>query len=468
MLFNSFQYLLLFLPLTCLLYFYFGERGQARSSLVLLVIASLVFYSYWDIRYLPLILGSMLFNFCVGFLLMKKTLTMEFDQTRWLILAAGVGANLMLLGYFKYTGFFIDNLSWVTGEQFDIGKIVLPLGISFFTFTQIAYLVDAYRGEVKETSLLNYALFVTFFPHLLAGPIIHHKEMMPQFKTAENTRRNWDNIFDGMVLICIGLFKKAVIADYLAIRVNHLYGLEQYSFWAGWAASLAYTMQLYFDFSGYTDIALGSARLFNIVLPINFNSPYRASTIQDFWRRWHITLSRFLKEYLYIPFGGNRGGEGSMHRNLMATFILGGLWHGAGWTFIIWGALHGLANSVQKFWSRRVGALPKWAAVLLTFGFVNVAWVFFRAKSVTQAWHILHAMFLWHGVAPLEKGNAFIIFISLLLLLACWVVPNSQQLLARITKRKSFADLVQVGIPAAMAIAKMLVLPASVFIYFQF
>jgi D-alanyl-lipoteichoic acid acyltransferase DltB (MBOAT superfamily) len=269
----------------------------------------------------------------------------------------------------------------------------LPLAISFFTFQQIAYLVDSYRQETKEYDFLNYALFVTFFPQLIAGPIVHHKEMMPQFAKTRNKVKNYRNIVMGLFIFSMGLFKKVVVADTFAILASP--GFEassNLSMYDAWLTSLSYTFQLYFDFSGYADMAIGLALLFNIRLPVNFNSPYKATNIQDFWRRWHITLSRFLRDYVYIPLGGNRKGGFRTYNNLMATFIIGGLWHGAGWTFVFWGFLHGLALIIQRLWSRLGIKLWTWLAWFITFNFVNITWVFFRAKEWDDAIKVLSSM----------------------------------------------------------------------------
>ena len=267
------------------------------------------------------------------------------------------------------------------------------LGSVFFTFTQIAYLVDIYRGFVTEYSLLNFFLFVTFFPHLLAGPIIHHKEMMPQFDRIKNKILSYKNLAGGIYLVALGLCKKVIIADTFAMYANAGFNSpHSVQFLPAWITSLSYTLQIYFDFSGYTDIAIGSALMFNITLPINFNSPYRALDIQDFWRRWHITLSRFLRDYIYIPLGGNKVSESRTLLNLTLTFLIGGLWHGAGWTFIFWGFLHGIAMVVHRLWQKSGLILPKLLAWFLTFQFVNVAWIFFRADSFATAINILKGM----------------------------------------------------------------------------
>jgi len=301
--------------------------------------------------------------------------------------------NLALLGYFKYTDFFISNMNAVLATNVPMQNIVLPLAISFFTFQQIAYLVDSYRGQTKKYSLLNYLIFVTFFPQLIAGPIVHHKEMMPQFYAAKNLLHNYRFIALGLFIFSIGLAKKIILADTFSIWATAGFdGQQALGFYAGWATSLSYTFQLYFDFSGYTDMAIGAALMFNIRLPINFNSPYKATDIQDFWRRWHMTLSRFLRDYVYIPLGGNRIGPYRTYFNLFATFLLGGIWHGASWMFVTWGALHGAALIVHRLWHKLGLRMWRWLAWCVTFLFINITWVFFRATDMQSATRVLGAM----------------------------------------------------------------------------
>ncbi|OHD94969.1 MAG: acetyltransferase, partial [Sulfuricurvum sp. RIFOXYD2_FULL_44_160] len=392
MLFNSYEFIFLFLPVTFFVYFWLNKKRLTQASKAWLVFASLFFYSWWNIIYLPLILGSILFNFAVGSTISKMNIVQKKRISPKVMLAFGIVSNILLLGYFKYMDFFIANTNMLIGTQWDLMHIILPLGISFFTFTQIAYLVDAYRNEVKEMDYLNYTLFVTFFPHLLAGPILHHKEMMPQFDSIKSKAINYRNIAAGLFLFSIGLFKKVVIADTFAQWANAGFETTQaLNLIEAWATSLSYTFQLYFDFSGYTDMALGVALMFNIRLPINFNSPYKARNIQDFWRRWHITLSRFLRDYIYIPLGGNRNGEFKTYANLFTVFLVGGLWHGASWMFIIWGALHGTAIVLHRAWQQMGLKMNSILAWFITFNFINITWIFFRAKDWDAAKNILSA-----------------------------------------------------------------------------
>ena len=404
MLFNSYEFIFVFLPITFFIYFYLNHKRLTIASKGFLVFSSLFFYSWWNIAYLPLILISMLFNYLIGNSLNKDIKENKKNFSKKSILIFGIVANLLLLGYFKYADFFIENINFISGVNLNLLHMVLPLAISFFTFQQIAYLVDSYKKETKEYDFLNYALFVTFFPQLIAGPIVHHKEMMPQFDSAKNMVKNYRNITLGLFIFSIGLFKKVVIADTFAVWATAGFDTATtLNLLEAWATSLSYTFQLYFDFSGYTDMAIGIALLFNIKLPINFNSPYKALSIQDFWRRWHITLSRFLRDYIYIPLGGSKISSFRTYSNLMATFIIGGFWHGAGWTFIFWGFLHGLALVIHRLWQTLGFKMWTWLAWLITFNFVNIAWVFFRAKEWDDAIKVLGGMVGTSGVIISDK-----------------------------------------------------------------
>lgn len=412
MIFSSWQFILLFLPISFFVYFWLNHRRLTIAGKVWLVAASLFFYAYWDIQYLPLILGSIFMNFAIGTGLAQAHRAVQDNRkehhkiNRKVVLTTGIAANLILLGYFKYTDFLLSNVNTLFGTDYPLPHILLPLAISFFTFTQIVYLVDSYRGETAEYDLLNYSLFVTFFPHLIAGPIVHHRQIMPQFSSRWTLSRRYSNVLKGLFIFSIGLFKKVVIADSFAVWANAGFdGHHALDFYSAWATSLSYTFQLYFDFSGYCDMAIGASLLFNIWLPINFNSPYKALDIQDFWRRWHITLSSFLRDYLYIPLGGNRSGEFRTYINLFATFVLGGLWHGATWMFVIWGALHGAALVVHRFWKQLRCPMPPALAWVVTFMFVNITWVFFRAKTLDDAMRVLSGMVDFKSAAGQQVGS---------------------------------------------------------------
>lgn len=393
MLFNSHVFIFGFLPIVFIVYFIFRKIDLVAGAKIWLVFSSLFFYSWWNPVYLPILLGSIITNFLFG-------KTIEKVSYKKIILTIGIIFNVALLGYFKYVDFFIANVNMIFDTNFSLLHVALPLAISFFTFQQIAYLVDTYKGEAKKYSFLNYALFVTFFPQLIAGPIVHHKEMMPQFETLSARFVRAKNVVLGSFIFFIGLFKKTVIADTFAIYASDGFGRpETLTLIEGWIVSLSYSFQIYFDFSAYSDMAIGLALLFNIKLPINFNSPYKALNIQDFWRRWHMTLGRFLTKYIYIPLGGNRISESRTLFNIMIVFGISGFWHGAGWTFVVWGLLHGVASVIHRLWRKLAIDMPKWLAWFITFQFVNVAWVFFRAESFQDALHVLKAMVGLQGIS---------------------------------------------------------------------
>ena len=399
MLFNSYEFIFAFLPITFIVYFWLNASASQNAAKLFLVCASLFFYSWWNVLYLPILVGSIVSNYFIGIRLRGSLTDNSTFSSNKLLLTLGIAFNLGLLGYFKYADFFIENANGLVGTTFEPLNLALPLAISFFTFQQIAYLVDCYKREVKDSEFLNYLVFVCFFPQLIAGPIVHNREMIPQFSDSKNKQINYRNISLGLFIFSIGLFKKVAIADTFAVWAAA--GFDTASvlqFVEAWVASLSYTFQLYFDFSGYTDMAIGLALLFNINLPTNFNSPYKATNIQEFWRRWHITLSRFLRDYLYIPLGGNRNGEIRTYVNLLGTFVLGGLWHGAGWTFVFWGFLHGMALVIHRAWSKLNFILWTWLSWLITFNFVVVAWVFFRAKDWGDAIKVLSGMVGLNGI----------------------------------------------------------------------
>jgi D-alanyl-lipoteichoic acid acyltransferase DltB (MBOAT superfamily) len=447
MLFNSHGFIFLYLPVVLLGFFQFARFSHAAAA-GWLAASSVFFYGYWNPVYVGLLLGSVAFNYAFGMWIAKVRVQKMGKAKHPLVVA--VSANVLLLAYYKYSSFFLGNIDSVAGTHLSLGEIALPLGISFFTFTQIAFLVDTYQGKVKEYNFIHYALFVTYFPHLIAGPVLHHKEMMPQFAHASSYRFNYENMAVGSLIFFIGLFKKVVLADGIAVHVGPVFSAPvagiHLTFIEAWAGALCYALQLYFDFSGYSDMAIGLSRLFGVILPLNFNSPYKSVNIIEFWRRWHITLSRFLRDYLYIPLGGNRKGGTRRYLNLMATMLLGGLWHGAGWTFVIWGGLHGLYLVVNNGWHalrRALGQDPRAplskpmhvVSVLLTFIAVVVAWVFFRADSLDSALAITKAMMGLNGVvlsSPNELvGKPAMRNLVATMLLLVWFAPNTQQIMRR-------------------------------------
>ncbi len=411
MIFSSYQFIFFFLPIAFAGYFILNNSRKTKLATLWLIASSLFFYGWWDWRYLPLLIVLVLINFYFGKLLTEQRFN---PKTRKLIFTSGVALNLLVLGYFKYADFFISNANTLFDANIGFLNIILPLGISFFTFQKIAYLADCHAGKVKKHyTIEEFGLFVSFFPQLIAGPIVHHSEVMPQFNNNRNKVLNYRNIALGIFIFSIGLFKKLVIADGFSGWVEKGFDVTpELTLIDGWIASLSYTFQLYFDFSGYADMAIGAALLFNIRLPANFNSPYKASNIQNFWRAWHITLSKFLRDYIYIPLGGNKTHEWRVNFNLFITFLLGGLWHGANWTFVFWGFLHGFALIIHRLWSRSGFKMPYLLGWFITFNFVNIAWVFFRAKDWESAFKVLSAMFGFNGVTIPHFLNPYIGFLS--------------------------------------------------------
>lgn len=497
MLFTTAAFLCVYLPVV-LAGFFAIARLSHRAAAAWLFLASVFFYGYWMPEYTALLLGSIVGNFWVG-----RRISQAADAAdpalrqaggRWLVV--GVTGNLLLLAYYKYANFFIDNLNAAIGMQWDIGRILLPIGISFFTFTQIAYLVDTWRKGVREVQFIHYGLFVTYFPHLIAGPVLHHAQMMPQFREAGTYRFNPANLTAGLCIFGIGLFKKVVLADGISPYADAVFDAADAGktpdFAEAWLGSLAYTLQLYFDFSGYSDMAIGLSWMFNVRLPFNFNSPYKATNISDFWRRWHMSLSQFLRDYLYIALGGNRKGAVRRYANLLATMVLGGLWHGASWSFVLWGTLHGIYLGVnhafralcaphllQRLDNSRVFAVLAWLLTLLA---VVVGWVFFRATTLDGALRILAGMarpttdmavmvLLWNKGLSLQTG---VVWCACLLLVAS-LAPNSNTIgesLLRSVRDNASARALAAGIALTM-VAFLLLLntvrdSVSAFIYFNF
>jgi len=506
MLFNSVDFIFLFLPIVFGGYFLIARRSHQLAA-AWLALASLFFYGWWNPRFVGLLLASIVFNYGAGYLIGHSRPT----SSRSFLIAA-VAGNLGLLCIFKYTNFFISSLNNI-GGNLGLLNIVLPLGISFFTFTQIAFLVDVYRGQAREYNFVHYLLFVTWFPHLIAGPVLHHKQMMPQFAHPSTYRPDMAAISVGLSMFSIGLFKKVILADQFAEFANPVFDSAAAGtnpmFIAAWTGTLAYALQIYFDFSGYSDMAIGLSRMFNVKLPLNFNSPYKAASIIDFWRRWHMTLSAFLRDYLYVALGGNRKGTVRRYLNLFVTMLLGGLWHGAGWNFVLWGALHGAYLTINHLWRRIAGTngapggkVAHVASVVLTTTAVLVAWVPFRATSWEVTWT------LWRGMAGLNglslppalggmlssMGNLQFAgaFPGLTMklhqvgpwmvagMVIAWLLPNSQLLLARnapawdtveITKaarlwRPDWKTGAVIGILFALAVISFK--RNSPFLYFQF
>lgn len=446
MIFSSFLFIFAFLPVVWLV-FHLLKSKYVVSSKVFLILSSLFFYAYWKLDYLPILLSSIIINFGLAQAILSRNL--KKPQFYFII---GILFNLSLLGYFKYTNFFIDNLNYFFNLNYSIDKILLPLALSFVTFQQIAFLLDCYhqkknKNQNKNLNFIDYALFISFFPQLIAGPIVHHKEMMPQFAHLKPGIL-WDYLAKGIFIFCLGLFKKVIIADRFSNYANAGFQYVEkgdiLNTAEAWGASLSYTFQLYFDFSGYCDMAIGLGLMFGIMLPINFNSPYQSLNISEFWRRWHITLGRFFKECLYIPLGGNKINKLLECRNLFVVAFLSGIWHGAGWGFIIWGILHGSAMIIHRLYSwnfknfieqNKNKKIYQFFCWFLTFNFVNIAWVFFRAENVQAAFSILQSMFgfvlidipnKWHQtfVNLHASPNRFLIFLFLIVFV-CVFTKNS-------------------------------------------
>lgn len=469
MLFSTYEFILLFLPISLGCYAFTMRSGYHRSAMVLLVLFSLFFYGWWKPVYLILILISIGFNFSIAQLI---DATVSSKRRYWLAFF-GVVVNLVALGYFKYVNFFIENINWITGTEFDLDPVLLPLAISFFTFQQISYLVDTYKNIVKERNFTDYCVFVTFFPQLIAGPIVHHKEMMPQFSQLSKEAVNINNFATGLAIFVIGLSSKVLIADNISSIADRVFaeaeGGANLTLLEAWGGAITYTLQLYFDFSGYASMAIGLSLMFGIRLPLNFNSPYKSQSIIDFWRRWHMTLSQFLRDYLYIVLGGNRKGVSRRYLNLLLTMLLGGLWHGAGWNFLIWGGLHGLYLVINHGWRNQVSNymgvfVHSWGYRLfswsLTFIAVVVAWVFFRATTFEGAFHMVQSMLGFNGLvlpdqlAPFLPATDWLRFdsgcagsfgylsqfgILFALLLFCVVSPNVADIFRLLKKERTLS-----------------------------
>ena len=406
MLFNSYVFILAFLPLTLLGYYLLGKLPERIPlNKLFLVLASFVFYGYNNPRYVPIIVCSILVNYALS----QGMLAARRKCIRLPLMLLGLSLNLGVLFYFKYHDFFVTNVNHAFGFAFALNNVALPLGISFFTFQQLSYVIDSYRRTVPRYHILDYALFVTFFPQLVAGPIVLHSEIVPQFADPKNRRFSFDNFAPGLYAFALGLFKKVIVADTFGVAVTEGFANAlSLNTAEAWFVAIGYTLQLYFDFSGYCDVATGVGLMFNIKIPLNFNSPYKSLSIREFWQRWHITLSRFLTTYIYFPLGGSRRGMARTCVNLMIVFLASGLWHGAGWLFLLWGLLHGLASVLYRLFRKQYDALHPALQWLLTFGFVVVAWVFFRATSLSDALAILRSMVMMDfGPLRSEITSAF-------------------------------------------------------------
>lgn len=516
MIFSSWHFICIFLPIAILGFDSIPARYPVWRK-VWLIIASLCFYAYWKVEYLPLITFSIVINYITSDLIYRHHAT----KKSHLILVLGIITNLSLLGYFKYADFFISTLNQIVNSEISFLNLILPLAISFFTFTQIAYLVDVYRDKERHYNLIDYCLFVVFFPHLIAGPIVRHWEIIPQYSPLIN-KLSIDDFTTGVSIFLIGLYKKILLADPMAGIADPVFGAAlqgvNLTFLDSWVGAIAYTLQIYFDFSGYSDMAIGLARMFSIRFPCNFNSPYKAESIAEFWKRWHITLTRFLREYLYFPLGGNRLGPFRQGLNVMIVFLSSGLWHGAGWTFIAWGSVHGLLiiahNALGKirttFNFMNSSLIYKAICVSITFLSVLYGWVLFRSSNFNQAYSIFKSMTLVNGFtipvdiaeANLGLGRLFQMLGAsvvpsvqripglsynwtlhgiLCLLVIAWFFPNTQELLAdkkptlenvlnhsRKQIKFSFGYGLVMGMPLLLIIRNFIAAQSSPFLYFNF
>jgi alginate O-acetyltransferase complex protein AlgI len=421
MLFNSYQFIACFLPIA-LIGYYSADNRQLRLGWLLLT--SLCFYAYWDWRFLPLLMASIIVNW-----LLSRRIG---DNSARFLMVMGVGFNLLLIGAFKYLDFVGSSIAYLQGADYLPIGLILPLGISFFTFQQISYLLDKSRNDAPNYSLLDYAVYVSFFPQLIAGPIVRHSEIIPQYRKSPRRPDIYHHIGAGLVLFALGLAKKTLIADQFAETATPLFDLasagQTLSLGEAWSGAFTYSMQLYFDFSGYSDMAIGLGLMFGLQFPVNFNAPYRATDIRDFWRRWHMTLSRFLRDYLYIAMGGNQHGTLRLLSALLITMLLGGLWHGAGWTFVLWGGLHGLALVLHRGWNSINATMPKWLGWCLLALFLAFTWVLFRSPDLATAIAIWQSMLGLNGMDIQRLDSSTLNFCAAAFLLAT-IGPTSQRLI---------------------------------------
>ena len=475
MVFSSYVFLLAFLPVVLVFYYLFSLLKNSLWQRLFLVAASLFFYGYYNVKYLWLILASIAVNYLLALAIQRS----EGKKSR-AFLILGILFNIGLIGYFKYYDFFISNINSLFRCSFTLRHILLPLGISFFTFQQLSFLVSVYKKEEMVERLRDYCLFVTFFPQLVAGPIVLYSEMIPQFKDEQRRYFHAENFAAGLFMFALGLFKKAVIADTLAVFADNGFSMTNLSFSAGWVTSLSYTLQIYFDFSGYSDMAIGLGRMFNIDLPINFLSPYCSESISEYWRRWHITLGRALRTYIYFPLGGSRKGSFRTCFNLFLTFFISGLWHGAAWTYVLWGSLHGIVVVLERLSREPLEKIPKRIRIAGTFVLINILFVLFRAESFSQAGEVYRGMLNFghfgvdqlNTVAGLIGGInfpntvdcAYLFVLLAVSLLIIFTMPNSVQHLQRF--KPSGKTLPATAL--LFSVSLLCLSRESVFIYFNF
>lgn len=470
MVFSSYIFIFSFLPIVLIGYYSLSKLKNGIYQRTFLILSSLFFYGYYNVEYLLLIISSIVVNYIVAIFIQKR------KSRKWLII--GIVFNVALIGYFKYCNFFVENVNIIFKTHFSMRNILLPLGISFFTFQQLSFLISVYKQEEKVEKFRDYCLFVSFFPQLVAGPIVLYSEMIPQFKDESRRYFNSESFASGLYIFSIGLFKKAVIADTIAVFADSGFSMTNMGLAVGWITAISYTLQIYFDFSGYSDMAIGLGKMFNIEIPFNFSSPYKSESITEFWRRWHITLGRALSTYIYIPLGGNRKGLARTCINLFLTFLVSGLWHGAAWTFVLWGMMHGLFVIVERIFKNQLTKVPHAIRVMVTFLITNCLWVLFRADSFSTALNVYKGMVNFRHIDignisamsgsvinfPTMIDNVYIIGIVCILLLIVFKCNNS------ISKFRSFTSSYGTVIMTVLLLSISLLCFSreSVFIYFNF
>lgn len=489
MLFNSYIFIFAFLPSVWVFYMAFNKIKWYKAANVVLVLGSLIFYAYNSWKFCILLMLSIGLNYALHCYLIR--------HKKILVLIGGIVWNLGILFYVKYFDFFLQNINNLLGTDILLHNIILPLGISFYTFQQVSFVVDSYKGDVEKCSLLEYALFVCFFPQLVAGPIVLHSEIIPQFRDEKKRVIIPEKLYEGILYLSLGLAKKVLIADTFGRAVNWGYAnYGQLNRVSAIFLVLSYALQIYFDFSGYCDMAMGLGKLFNIDIIQNFNSPYKANSVREFWARWHISLTRFFTTYVYIPLGGNRKGKGRTYLNVFIVFFLSGIWHGAAWTFVLWGVMHGILMVVERVLGERLYKIPCWIRRIYAFGFVTFAWIFFRAESIRQGMAICKRILLGDGgmlaqeMALQFEGNSLLYFMRqivpewtspqwwpvclafawlLIGLLVAMLLPNTQQLVRKCCsgedRRNGWAPYIAVllGILSVLSFSNV-----STFLYFNF
>lgn len=476
MIFSSFKFIFLFLPIVFFVYNLFKRIKMYKCAKLWLVLASLYFYAQGSISFLPYFIASIMGNYVIGSTLGKMANMEENKIERRVLFLIGLFANVGLLGYYKYTNFFISNYNFFTKSEIPMKNIVLPIGISFFTFQLIAFLVDCYRGECKNYDIIEYLLFITFFPQLIVGPIIHHSEVIPQFNAPDNRNINFDNIARGLFLFTIGCSKKILLADILTNNAkgyfNSITASSVLNIYDTWFHSIEYTISYYFDLSSYADMAIGLGLLFNIIIPHNFNSPYKARNFQDYWRRWHMTLSRFLGDYIFRSVYRKNDQWRNFYVATMITFLVSGIWHGAGWTFVVWGIVNGILVCIASYMKKNSMKFPSVIAYLLTGLGIILTRVLFISPTFNYALNVYRGMFninlsfndAWNETIIMLKSDLKVSITLVIGILICWLLPNSKEMSERF--KTNSVTLIFTSILIIICLFNMN--HASSFLYFQF